>query len=351
MRSPDPAGSGTSEATATPKQTLRNAKILITGGTGSFGNRVAHFLTDHNPAEIRIFSRDEKKQWEMHLRYPDFSYIIGDVRDAQRLSDAMRDVDYVFHAAALKQVPSCEFYPFEAVKTNVIGSHNVCAAARDAGVKTVVALSTDKAVKPVNAMGMTKAIMEKIVCSQNIVSGDTIFCCVRYGNVMGSRGSVIPLFRQQITADSPITLTVPHMTRFLMTLDESVDLVMHAMLQARGGEVFIKKAPACTVRDLAEAMRLKYSPRGAQHPIETVGIRTGEKIHEVLVNEYEMQRAKEEVSYFTIAPEWRNSGTNSSKPPGVEYTSENTTRLSDPAAIADLLDAAERSHQASMHLL
>jgi FlaA1/EpsC-like NDP-sugar epimerase len=331
------------------KRSLEGARILITGGTGSFGNRVAHFLMDHNPAEIRIFSRDEKKQWDMHNRYPDFSYVIGDVRDLQRLSDAMRGVDYVFHAAALKQVPSCEYYPFEAVKTNVIGSHNVCAAARERGVRTVVALSTDKAVKPVNAMGMSKAMMEKIVCSQNIVPADTIYCCVRYGNVMGSRGSVIPLFRQQIHEGKPMTITVPHMTRFLMTLDESVDLVMHAMTQGIGGEVFVRKAPASTVRDLAEAMRLKYSSRGKDHPIETIGIRTGEKIHEVLINEYEMQRATETTEYFTIAPEWKNSTHVSNKPLGTEYTSENTKRISSPVEIGQLLDAAERSHKISLH--
>jgi FlaA1/EpsC-like NDP-sugar epimerase len=263
----------------------------------------------------------------------------------------MRGIDYVFHAAALKQVPSCEYYPYEAVKTNVIGSNNVCIAAREAGVKTVVALSTDKAVKPVNAMGMSKAMMEKIVCSQNIVGTDTIYCCVRYGNVMGSRGSVIPLFRQQIGENKPITLTVPHMTRFLMTLDESVDLVMHALTCARGGEVFVKKAPACTVQDLAETMRAKYSSRGSEHPIETIGIRTGEKIHEVLINEYEMQRAGERADYFTISPEWRKSAVEPGKPPGTEYTSENTTRLSDAKAIGTLLDAADRANKVSLHPL
>lgn len=336
---------------ATGTRKLENAKILITGGTGSFGNRVAHFLQDHSPAEIRIFSRDEKKQWEMHQRYPDFTYIIGDVRDPQRLDEAMRGVDYVFHAAALKQVPSCEFYPFEAVKTNVIGSHNVCNAARKNSVKTVVALSTDKAVKPVNAMGISKAMMEKIVCSQNIVPGDTIFCCVRYGNVMGSRGSVIPLFRQQIHENKPMTITVPHMTRFLMTLDESVDLVMHAMTNAAGGEVFVRKAPASTVRDLAEAMALKYSKRAKDHPIKTIGIRTGEKIHEVLINEYEMQRSVENANYFNVTPEWRRFEGAVTRPAGTEYTSENTIRITDPKAIGELLDAADRSNSASLNPL
>jgi len=240
---------------------LAGATILITGGTGSFGNRVAAHLLAHGPAQIRIFSRDEKKQWEMQRVFPQFRYLIGDVRDADRVAEVMRGVDFVFHAAALKQVPSCESYPFEAVKTNVLGSQNVCAAARAAGVKTVVVLSTDKAVKPVNAMGTSKAMMEKLVCSQGLAGGDTIYCCVRYGNVMGSRGSVIPLFKQQLREDRPLTLTVPHMTRFLMTLDQSVDLVLHAMTEARGGEIFVRKAPASTVQALAEAMRLKYSPR------------------------------------------------------------------------------------------
>ncbi len=323
---------------------LRNATILITGGTGSFGNRVAIYLMSQNPAEIRIFSRDEKKQWDMHYRYPHFRYIIGDVRDAPRLREAMHGVDYVFHAAALKQVPSCEHYPYEAVKTNILGSQNVCTVARECGVKTVVALSTDKAVKPVNAMGMSKAMMEKIVCSQNIVSDSPTFCCVRYGNVMGSRGSVIPLFRQQIEEDRPLTLTVPHMTRFLMTLDQSVDLVMHAMLHAKGGEIFVRKAPACTVQDLAEAMRLKYSPKAAAHPINVVGIRTGEKIHEVLINEYEMQRVLEEPDYFTVAPEWRPDDDAATKPVGSEYTSENTRRMTTAEEIGDLLDAVGQLH-------
>src|SRR5579862_8467202 len=278
--------------------------ILITGGTGSFGNRVATHLASLNPRRIIVFSRDEKKQWEMHQRFPDFDYVIGDVRDADRLLQAMRGVDLVFHAAALKQVPSCEAYPYEAFQTNTVGSHNLCEAALRAGVHTVVALSTDKAVKPVNAMGMSKAMMEKIVCAKNQASIDTRYCCVRYGNVMGSRGSVIPLFRKQIEAGGPVTLTVPQMTRFLMTLDESVDLVVHAMTQAGGGEIFVRKAPAATVVDLASALILKYGG-GADIPVRTIGIRPGEKVDEVLVNEYEIQRSLESDRYFTIYPEYR----------------------------------------------
>ena len=317
---------------------ISGSTILITGGTGSFGNRVAAHLLDQKPAEIRIFSRDEKKQWEMQRRYPQLRYVVGDVRDRRRLADAMRGVDYVFHAAALKQVPSCEIAPAEAMKTNSIGSMNVCEAASAAGVRAVVALSTDKAVKPINAMGMTKALMEKIVCSQNLYDRGTVFACVRYGNVMGSRGSVIPLFREQIARGEALTVTVPGMTRFLMTLDESVGLVLRALTTAKGGEIFVRKAPACTVTDLADAMRRRYSPRGADHEIQIVGVRPGEKIHEILVNEYEMQRAIEEVEYFVIQPEYRPPPALPSRAVGEEYTSENTTRISDYEGIAELLD-------------
>jgi FlaA1/EpsC-like NDP-sugar epimerase len=321
-------------------RSLSGATILITGGTGSFGNRVARHLLDLNPAQIRIFSRDEKKQWEMQRRWPQFRYIIGDVRDAGRLDEAMSGVQFVFHAAALKQVPSCESYPLEAIKTNILGTHNICTTARAAGVKTVVALSTDKAVKPVNAMGTSKAMMEKLVCSQNQFGGSTTFCCVRYGNVMGSRGSVIPLFLRQIQENVPLTLTVPHMTRFLMTLDQSVDLVFHAMTMAQGGEIFVRKAPACTVQTLAEAMRRKYSPQGTNHPIQEVGIRPGEKIHEILVNEYELQRVSESETYFTIHPEYRLPEELTPQALGSEYSSENTRRLETFDEITPLLDAA-----------
>ncbi|MEN9602031.1 MAG: hypothetical protein RLZZ313_314 [Verrucomicrobiota bacterium] len=321
-------------------RSLSGATILITGGTGSFGNRVARHLLELNPAQIRIFSRDEKKQWEMQRRWPQFRYIIGDVRDAGRLDEAMSGVQYVFHAAALKQVPSCESYPLEAIKTNILGTQNICSTARAAGVKTVVALSTDKAVKPVNAMGTSKAMMEKLVCSQNQFGGSTTFCCVRYGNVMGSRGSVIPLFLRQIQENVPLTLTVPHMTRFLMTLDQSVDLVFHAMTMAQGGEIFVRKAPACTVQTLAEAMRRKYSPQGTNHPIQEVGIRPGEKIHEILVNEYELQRVSESETYFTIHPEYRLPEELTPQALGSEYSSENTRRLKTFDEITPLLDAA-----------
>lgn len=326
--------------------TLAGSVILVTGGTGSFGNRVAAKLFQEGPREIRIFSRDEKKQWEMARSHPQYRYVIGDVRDVDRLRQAMHGVDYVFHAAALKQVPSCEIYPVEAVKTNILGSYNACMAAADAGVKTFVALSTDKAVKPVNAMGTSKAMMEKIVCTQNQFGNRTVFCCVRYGNVMGSRGSVIPLFHKQIDEDSPLTVTVPHMTRFLMTLDDSVSLVLHAMVRARGGEIFVRKAPASSVLALAEAMRLKYSRRGEAHPIIVTGIRPGEKIHETLVSEYEMQRCTEEPQFYTIHPEYDIPAEVSSQPLGSEYTSENTRQLSTPSEIGALLE--QMGHYAAL---
>jgi len=319
---------------------LNRAVILITGGTGSFGSRFAAQLLKQRAGEVRIYSRDEKKQWEMRNAFPQFRYVIGDIRDTDKLSEAMAGVDYVFHAAALKQVPSCESYPFEAVQTNIIGSQYACKAARANRVKVFVALSTDKAVKPVNAMGTSKAMMEKIVSSQNQAgAGGTIFCCVRYGNVMGSRGSVIPLFKKQIEDDVPLTITVPEMTRYLLTLDQSVDLVLHALSNARGGEIFVRKAPACTVDLLADVMRRKYSRRGARHPVRNIGIRPGEKLHEILVNEYEMQRVTEAKDYFTIHPDYRVPGRLAKKALGSEYTSANTRQLTRRAQLDALLDA------------
>ena len=316
---------------------IRGSRILITGGTGSFGNRVARHLAEYDPARIIVYSRDEKKQWEMRGAFPDYDFVIGDVRDERRLREAMRGVDIVFHAAALKQVPSCEQYPVEALRTNSLGSNNVCEAAIGAGVQVLVALSTDKAVKPVNAMGMSKAMMEKIVVSKNLGQTDTRFCCVRYGNVMGSRGSVIPLFRKQIEMGGPVTLTVPHMTRFLMTLDQSVDLVVHAMTNTRGGEIFVRKAPAATVLELAQAMIERYG-EGRDVAVKEIGIRPGEKIDEVLVNEYEIRRATESETYFTIHPEYRIPDVECGYEYGYEYSSANTTRLRTAAEIGSLLD-------------
>ena len=317
---------------------ISGSKILITGGTGSFGNRVAEHLFKQSPSLVRIFSRDEKKQWEMQQKFPQFDYIIGDVRDEARLEESMAGIDLVFHAAALKHVPSCEKYPFEAYKTNVVGSQNACRTAKAAGVKVFVALSTDKAVKPINAMGTSKAMMEKIVCSQNINENETKFCCVRYGNVMGSRGSVIPLFKRQIESDRPITITVPEMTRFLLTLDQSVGLVLHAMKNAIGGEIFVRKAPACTIEILANSVRKKFSKKGESHPVEVSGIRPGEKLHEILVNEYEMRRITDEELFYTVHPEYNAPKHQSDNQLGSEYTSSNTHQLNKYEDIAKLLD-------------
>lgn len=316
---------------------ITDKTILITGGTGSFGNRVAKFLATKNPKKIIIYSRDEKKQYEMEKNNPHYHYIIGDVKDYERLSQAMKGVDYVFHAAALKHVPACENYPFEAVKTNILGSENMCRAAIANGVKAVVALSTDKAVKPVNAMGISKSMMEKIVCSQNMYQQDTRFACVRYGNVMGSRGSVIPFFKKLIQDGKDLPLTVPEMTRFMMTLDESVELVLYALTNSKGGEIFVKKAPASTVQFLADTMIEKH---GNDKTLSTkvIGIRPGEKIDEVLVNEYEIQRALENDQFFTIYPEYVPFKGINRYPQGYEYTSANTHRIEDYNELCSLLD-------------
>ena len=316
---------------------LQNKTILITGGTGSFGNKVAEFLEKQNPAKIVIYSRDEKKQYEMQREKPNYHYVIGNIRDKERLNKAMKGINYVFHAAALKHVPACENYPYEAVKTNIIGSHNLCESAIENNVDTVVALSTDKAVKPVNAMGISKSMMEKIVCSQNQQKINTKFACVRYGNVMGSRGSVIPLFKKLIKQNKPLTITVPEMTRFMMTLDESVELVLHALTNAKGGEIFVKKAPATTILDLAKTMITKHGDGNIEN-IKIIGTRPGEKIDEVLVNEYEIQRAIETNNFFEIMPEYIDYKLKNSYPPAYEYTSANTKQLTKYEEISALLD-------------
>jgi FlaA1/EpsC-like NDP-sugar epimerase len=315
---------------------LKNQTVLVTGGTGSFGNKVAKYLQSQSPRKIIIYSRDEKKQYDMQKQYPDYQYVIGDVRDKERLIQSCKGVNFIFHAAALKHVPACENYPYEAVKTNIIGSENVCQAAIYNQVEKVVALSTDKAVKPINAMGLSKSVMEKIVCSQNQQSVDTTFCCVRYGNVMGSRGSVIPFFRQLIADKKPLTITDEKMTRFMMTLDESVSLVLYAMNNALGGEVFVKKSPACLVTDLAKTMIKKYGD-GDVSRIKVVGIRPGEKLDEVLVNEYEIRRSVENEQFFVVNPEYRPFTENRAYASGYEYTSANTRQLTEYPEIADLL--------------
>jgi UDP-glucose 4-epimerase len=281
--------------------------LLITGGTGSFGNAALDRFLDTDIAEIRIFSRDEKKQDDMRKTYNNskLKFYIGDVRDRQSLDNVMPGVDYIFHAGALKQVPSCEFFPVEAVKTNILGAENVLASAFQHGVKKVVILSTDKAVYPVNAMGMSKAMMEKVMVarSRNIPEGGTVMCGTRYGNVMASRGSVIPLFVQQIKESKPLTITDPSMTRFMMTLKDSVELVVFAFEHANQGDMFVQKAPACTIETLAHALLELYN---AGNEIKVIGTRHGEKLYESLVSREEMVRAKDLGGYYRVPADNRD---------------------------------------------
>lgn len=282
--------------------------LLITGGTGSFGNAVLNrFLKTDDFSEIRIFSRDEKKQDDLRKRVnnPKVKFYIGDVRDRESLIPAINGVDYIFHAAALKQVPSCEFFPLEAVKTNIIGTDNVLTVAQDFHVKRVVVLSTDKAAYPINAMGMSKALMEKVMVakSRNIDSSKTIFCGTRYGNVMASRGSVIPLFIDQIKEGKPLTLTDPHMTRFMMTLEDAVDLVIYAFENANQGDLFVQKAPSATVGTLAEALIDLYKSKSE---IKVIGTRHGEKLYETLVNREDMIKAHDLGEYYRIPADNRD---------------------------------------------
>ncbi len=313
--------------------------LLITGGTGSFGNAVLRRFLDAELAEIRIFSRDEKKQDDMRKRYahPKLKFYVGDVRDSRSVQAAMRGVDYVFHAAALKQVPSCEFHPMEAVRTNVLGTENVLDAAIAAGVKRVICLSTDKAVYPINAMGISKAMMEKVMVatSRNLEGTNTIICGTRYGNVMASRGSVIPLFVDQVRAGKSITITDPSMTRFMMTLDDAVDLVLYAFEHGSNGDIFVQKAPAATVKILAQAiLELMEKP---EHSVSEIGTRHGEKLYEALLGREEMACAEDLGSYYRVPPDGRDLNyakfvdegerriTQSTH--GEDYNSHNTTRL------------------------
>lgn len=314
---------------------LNNSTLLITGGTGSFGNAVARRFLKTNIKEIRILSRDEKKQDDMRKEYNNekLKFYIGDVRDYNSIQGAFRGVDYVFHAAALKQVPSCEFYPFEAMKTNVIGSDNVITACVANKVKKAIFLSTDKAAYPINAMGITKALMEKnvIARSRQMLEDDTIICLTRYGNVMASRGSVIPLFLEQIRAGKPITITNPDMTRFMMTLDDAVDLVLYAFEHGEQGDLFVQKAPAATIETLADAiLDLTKSKVGKSY----IGTRHGEKLFEVLVTSEEMARAEEQLGFFKIKADNRDLNYNKFISQGktlfdieLQYTSHNTERL------------------------
>lgn len=320
---------------------LANTILLITGGTGSFGHAVLDRFLTTDIAEIRILSRDEKKQDDMRHTYQErwpqhagkIKFYIGDVRDYRSIAPAFRGVDYVFHAAALKQVPSCEFYPMEAVKTNIIGSDNVISACVKNGVKKAVFLSTDKAAYPINAMGMTKAVMEKnvIARSRQMLPGDPVLCLTRYGNVMASRGSVIPLFCQQIDEDKPLTVTNPDMTRFMMTLEDAVDLVLYAFEHGEQGDLFVQKAPAATIETLAQAvLELKDADSG----VTTIGTRHGEKLYEVLVTAEEMLRAEDLPGFFRVPADNRDlnydnyfSKGNSEFGRIEQYTSHNTQRL------------------------
>ncbi len=296
---------------------FKDKVLLITGGTGSFGNAVLNRFLKTDIGEIRIFSRDEKKQDDMRhdfqARMPEaankIKFYIGDVRNKSTLKYAMKGVDYVFHAAALKQVPSCEFFPMEAVKTNVIGTDNTLDAAIDAGVKCVICLSTDKAAYPINAMGITKAIEEKIAVAKSRLSGDTKICCTRYGNVMCSRGSVIPLWIDQIRKGNPITLTEPKMTRFIMSLEEAVDLVLFAFEHGKNGDILVQKAPACTIQTQAEAVKELFkhqAPEGTEPEIKVIGIRHGEKLYETLLTNEECAKAQDMGNFYRVPADNRD---------------------------------------------
>jgi len=323
-------------------------KLLITGGTGSFGNAVLARLLDEQIDEIRIFSRDEKKQDDMRRRFNNshLRFYVGDVRDSRSVAGAMRGVDYVFHAAALKQVPSCEFHPMQAVRTNVLGTENVLDAALAAGVERIVCLSTDKAVYPINAMGISKAMMEKVMVasSRNLEGTRTTICGTRYGNVMASRGSVIPLFIEQVWSGKPVTVTDPDMTRFMMTLAEAVELVLYAFEHGKNGDIFVQKAPAATLEVLTQAiLELMGRP---DHEVRSIGTRHGEKLYETLLSREEMACAQDLGGYFRVPPDARDLNyskfveegelrmTQSSH--GEDYNSHNTTRL-DVAGMKKLL--------------
>ena len=315
---------------------FKNKVLLITGGTGSFGNAVLRRFLNTDIKEIRIFSRDEKKQDDMrkHFQSDKLKFYIGDVRDSQSVNTAMRGVDYVYHAAALKQVPSCEFYPLEAVKTNVLGTENVLEAAIANNVERVVCLSTDKAVYPINAMGISKAMMEKVIVakSRNLEHTNTTICCTRYGNVMASRGSVIPLFIRQVVNNEPITITDPTMTRFMMTLDDAVDLVLHAFENGQNGDIFVQKAPAATIEVLVTA--LLEMLKKPEHVVNVIGTRHGEKLFEALCSREEMFVAQEQGEYFRVPADNRDLNYSKFFDEGdsdlskvEDYNSHNTERL------------------------
>ncbi len=318
---------------------IEGQNILVTGGTGSFGHQIVKDLLHYNPACIHIYSRDEKKQYDMAMSYQKYKKLkfnIGDVRDLERTRDAMRGIDIVFNAAALKQVPNCEYAPFEAVMTNIVGANNVRRAAIEAGVQIVVSISTDKAVKPVNVMGMTKAIQERIMLDPTYSDSNTKFICVRYGNVLGSRGSVVPFFFDYILKNLPLPITHPDMTRFQLTLKEAVQLVLWATVKGESGDLWVQKMPAAGIPELGQA--LAYGLTGKNHyPMTIIGMRPGEKMHEVLVSEEEMWRATELDNHYII-PSWAKSQ-NKETPENIqvsEYSSAGTHRLTHDEILAML---------------
>lgn len=322
---------------------FKDKTLLIAGGTGSFGNAVLRRFLNSELNEIRILSRDEKKQDDMRKRFasPKLKFYIGDVRDYQSVLNAVRGVDYIYHAAALKQVPSCEFHPMEAVKTNVLGTENVLEAAINCGVKRVVCLSTDKAVYPINAMGISKAMMEKVIVAKSRSSEGTVICTTRYGNVMASRGSVIPLFSNQIRAGQPITITDPNMTRFMMTLDDAVDLVLYAFEHGKPGEIFVQKAPAATIETLAKSLKVLMGV--PEHPTNVIGTRHGEKLYEALLSREEMVAAEDLGRYYRVPPDLRDLNYGKYIEQGEfkisdssDYNSHNTNRLN-VAGMTELL--------------
>ena len=327
---------------------FKNKILLISGGTGSFGSTVLRRFLTTDIKEIRIFSRDELKQDDMRKYYNNdkLKFYIGDVRDKNSIDDAMRGVDYVFHAAALKQVPSCEFYPIQAVKTNIIGTENLLNSAIAAGVKKVIALSTDKAVYPINAMGISKAMMERVIVAKGRNVKDTMIACTRYGNVMASRGSVIPLFIDQIRNGKPITITDPNMTRFMMNLDDAVDLVLFAFENGESGDIFVQKAPAATVELLANTMKnILGKPN---HEVKTIGTRHGEKLYETLLTKEEMVKAIDMGEYYRIPADTRDLNYNQFFEEGEEviteaheYHSHNTHRLNEDELTELLLNLRE----------
>lgn len=330
--------------TGKTERMFKDKTVLITGGTGSFGNALLQRILPTEISEVRIFSRDEKKQEDMRiaLNNPKLKFYIGDVRDPGSVNQAMTNVDFVFHAAALKQVPSCEFYPMEAVRTNVYGTENVLNAAIANRVKNVVVLSTDKAVYPINAMGISKAMAEKLMVAKSrlLGEGETVLCATRYGNVMASRGSVIPLFVQQIKAGQQLTVTDPNMTRFLMSLEDSVDLVLHAFKHGRHGDIFVQKAPASTVGDLATALQQLFS---AESAVKVIGTRHGEKLYETLLSREEIGKAEDMGDYFRVPMDDRDLNYNKFFVEGEsrvsnldDYTSHNTRRLN-VGQVKDLL--------------